>query len=174
MIKKQFESENIKGVIAKNVRLARHIQGLTQSELAKKAGISRATLTQLELGDGNLTLDNLVAVANAFEISPVLLLLGKKELQAITEGINQNQNKFLSNSLSSDDIDQMNNLLESELYKNKIAVAKQGVEAVVVSKHVAAASAGVGIGAAIGSVLMPGVGTIIGATLGLISLYKNK
>lgn len=51
-----------------NLRRLRAQRGLTVVQLAKKAGVGRATLTQLESGSGNPTLETLYALANVLEV----------------------------------------------------------------------------------------------------------
>lgn len=55
--------------LGRNVRILREARGLTQSQIAKLAGIPRATLAHLESGDANPTLAILSAVADAFQVS---------------------------------------------------------------------------------------------------------
>ncbi|HEY1954900.1 MAG TPA: helix-turn-helix domain-containing protein [Polyangiaceae bacterium] len=55
--------------LGQNVRVLRESRGLTQSQIAKLAGIPRATLAHVESGDGNPTLAILSAVADAFQVS---------------------------------------------------------------------------------------------------------
>lgn len=55
--------------LGRNVRVLRETRGLTQSQIAKLAGIPRATLAHLESGGGNPTLAVLSAVADAFQVS---------------------------------------------------------------------------------------------------------
>jgi len=49
-------------------------RGITQDQLAKLANIPRSTVTHLESGSGNPTLDNLVKVAAALQVSVEELL----------------------------------------------------------------------------------------------------
>lgn len=53
--------------LADNLRRLRRDRGLTSVELARRAGVSRATLNQLETGSGNPTLDTLYQLANALD-----------------------------------------------------------------------------------------------------------
>lgn len=55
--------------LAENVRALREKAGLTQSELAKRAGVPRATWAHLESGAANPTLAVLDAVARAFQVT---------------------------------------------------------------------------------------------------------
>src|SRR5438874_12096689 len=54
--------------VADNVRTLREARGLSQQQIAKIAGIPRATWTHLESGGANPTLAVLVKVANALQI----------------------------------------------------------------------------------------------------------
>lgn len=58
-----------KGVLAANLRRLRAERGITAVELARRAGSSRATLSQVEAGEGNPTLDTLYALATALDAS---------------------------------------------------------------------------------------------------------
>lgn len=51
--------------IAANVVVWRKLQGLTQAQLADRAGISPRTLRRLEDGDGGTTLENVLRVLRA-------------------------------------------------------------------------------------------------------------
>lgn len=51
--------------LASNLRRLRRARGWSLVELARRAGTARATLTQLESGGGNPTLETLYALANA-------------------------------------------------------------------------------------------------------------
>ena len=51
-----------------NIRHLREVRGLSQAQIAKLAGIPRATWTHLESGAANPTLTVLVKVANALQV----------------------------------------------------------------------------------------------------------
>ena len=55
--------------LARNVRELRLARGLTQQQMAKLAGLPRATWSNLESGTGNPTLTVLHAVCSAFQVS---------------------------------------------------------------------------------------------------------
>jgi transcriptional regulator with XRE-family HTH domain len=55
--------------LATTVRGLRLQRGLSTVELSHRAGMSRATLTQIEAGGGNPTLETLYALANAFDVA---------------------------------------------------------------------------------------------------------
>src|SRR3954463_5716720 len=61
--------EELGGRLARNVRELRLARGLTQEQMAKLAGLPRATWSNLESGSGNPTLTVLHAVCNAFQVS---------------------------------------------------------------------------------------------------------
>lgn len=54
--------------LADNIRAVREARGLSQQQIAKLAGIPRATWTHLESGAANPTLGVLVKVANALQV----------------------------------------------------------------------------------------------------------
>ncbi len=51
--------------LARNVAALRHTRGLTQQDLATAAGVPRSTVTSLESGTGNPSLQSLLKVAQA-------------------------------------------------------------------------------------------------------------
>ena len=54
--------------LADNIKALRETRGLSQQQIAKLAGVPRATWTHLESGAANPTLAVLVKVANAFQV----------------------------------------------------------------------------------------------------------
>lgn len=54
--------------MADDVATWRKLRGLTQAQLADRAGISRATLLRLERGDGGVSTENLLRVMRALGI----------------------------------------------------------------------------------------------------------
>ena len=54
--------------LADNIKALRETRGLSQQQIAKLAGIPRATWTHLESGAGNPTLAVLIKVANALQV----------------------------------------------------------------------------------------------------------
>lgn len=63
------DGRSIAQVLAENVRQLRSTRGLTQAQLAKTAGVPRATWANLESGGANPTLHVLRAVAEALAVS---------------------------------------------------------------------------------------------------------
>ena len=54
--------------LADNIRMLREARGLSQQQIAKQAGVPRATWTHLESGGANPTLAVLVKIANALQV----------------------------------------------------------------------------------------------------------
>jgi XRE family transcriptional regulator, regulator of sulfur utilization len=62
-------SDDLGSRLARNVRELRLARGFTQEQMAKLAGLPRATWSNLESGSGNPTLTVLHAVCSAFQVS---------------------------------------------------------------------------------------------------------
>lgn len=60
---------SIKVLLASNISLLRSKKGLSQGEIARRAGIPRTTWTNLESGQANPSLTTLVKVAEVLQIS---------------------------------------------------------------------------------------------------------
>lgn len=54
--------------VAEDVSQWRKLRGLTQAQLADRAGLSRNTLGRLEAGDGGISLENLLRVLRALGV----------------------------------------------------------------------------------------------------------
>ena len=65
--------------LADNIRAVREARGLSQQQIAKAAGIPRATWTNLESGAANPTLAVLVKVANALQVRVDELLAAPRQ-----------------------------------------------------------------------------------------------
>ena len=62
-----------------NVRRRRLELGLSQAELADRAGIHRAYLSTVENGKRNVSIDNISRLAFALEVEPSFLLIDGEE-----------------------------------------------------------------------------------------------
>ena len=65
--------------LADNIKALRETRGLSQQQIAKAAGIPRATWTHLESGAANPTLTVLIKVANALQVRLDELLAAPRE-----------------------------------------------------------------------------------------------
>ncbi|QGL76739.1 helix-turn-helix domain-containing protein [Stenotrophomonas maltophilia] len=65
------------GLLSASLKRERERQGLSVSELAKRAGIAKSTLSQLEAGTGNPSLETLWALAMALDVQ-VTRLIGQQ------------------------------------------------------------------------------------------------
>lgn len=65
---------DLKEVMAKNLRRARHDKKLTQEELADRAGLSMRYVGSIERGDVSASVTVLGQIANALGIEPAELL----------------------------------------------------------------------------------------------------
>ncbi|HVK88458.1 MAG TPA: XRE family transcriptional regulator [Kofleriaceae bacterium] len=101
--------------LAENIKALRETRGLSQQQIAKAAGIPRATWTHLESGAANPTLAVLVKVANALQIRLDELLAARRpparHLRAAELPVRQrgqvNVRKLLPESLAGLDLERM-------------------------------------------------------------------
>lgn len=56
-------------LVARNVRRFRLERGFSIGDLARRSGLSKQTLSKLEMGNGNPTVDTLAAVGGALDVS---------------------------------------------------------------------------------------------------------
>ena len=165
--------EDVQNTLARNLFAARGALNMSQEDLAGAAGVSRATINQLEQGSsakGDPRLSTVVRLAAALELSPVFLLLGRDELHAITEVPKSREVNEVRSRLSAEKLETMRWLLSSDVPKNRAKAVQMGAEAARTS----GISEGVIAAAAIGTALWPGMGTAIGAALVTTWLAKKK
>jgi transcriptional regulator with XRE-family HTH domain len=153
--------------VARNLSAARGAVEASQEELAEDAGVSRATVVQLEAAEGDPRLSTLARVAAALGVSPAFLLLGGDELAAIAGAATSAEAEKVRRLLPQERLEAMRRLLRSGVPKNATKAVAIGSEAVAG----AGLARGALVGAAIGTVLLPGLGTQIGAALGA---WKTK
>lgn len=60
----------MQAVLAGNLRTLHGARGITLAELARRSGIAKATLSQLEAGGGNPTIETLFALSRAGAVDP--------------------------------------------------------------------------------------------------------
>lgn len=73
------------------IRQARKAAGMTQDDLAKALGINRATLSKYESGSIDLTVTQLIKIANTLGVS-MYDLLNTKEMDFFDAGVTEGQN----------------------------------------------------------------------------------
>lgn len=61
-------------ILAKNVRLHRNRQSMSQDELADKSGLHRTYIGGIERAERNITLHSLEKIATALKVSPKRLI----------------------------------------------------------------------------------------------------
>lgn len=96
----------IKNPVSENIKALRFVHNMTQAELAKKAGVPRATLANMESRDSNPTISGVIKVAEALGVSIEelikvpqnhLVTVVKKEDMQVTK---MGDGRFLSTLLS--------------------------------------------------------------------------
>jgi transcriptional regulator with XRE-family HTH domain len=142
---------------------------MSQDQLSEVAGVSRATIIQIEAAEGDPRLSTLAGVAVALGVSPVFLLLGQDELDAIANAPGSSEAERVRENLSSDQLETMCRLLRSGIAKNRAKAVAMGTSAAAGAGLAAGALAG----AAIGTALLPGIGTAIGAALSAWVIHKR-
>jgi transcriptional regulator with XRE-family HTH domain len=64
---------NLREIVARNLRQIRHAKGLSQEELADRAGINRNYVGMLERSEHAATVDMLEQLALALEVNPAIM-----------------------------------------------------------------------------------------------------
>jgi transcriptional regulator with XRE-family HTH domain len=62
----------------RRVRRQRDVLGLTQEEIAERSGLHVSYVAQVERGERNLSLTNILRVADALDLDPCALVAGLK------------------------------------------------------------------------------------------------
>jgi transcriptional regulator with XRE-family HTH domain len=153
-------AESADSVLAKNLVVARVAAGITQQELADAAGISRATVAQLETGYSDPRLSTIVELAAALGVSPIFLLMGKPEAFALSAFF---ENPSAPLVLSDGDVAKMKRLVDTGMLKDRLRAALVGAGIARASED---AGPSAPVSAAIFSAIHPGPGTIAGVLLG--------
>ncbi|MGN0126035.1 MAG: helix-turn-helix domain-containing protein [Rhodococcus sp. (in: high G+C Gram-positive bacteria)] len=68
--RKQRHLERIRNAFAAEIRAARARRGVTQAEVAKSSGMSRATIARLEAGERTLDMAQLFDLCEALGVDP--------------------------------------------------------------------------------------------------------
>ena len=64
---------NLREIVARNLRQIRHARGLSQEELADRAGINRNYVGMLERSEHAATVDMLEQLADALDVDPAVM-----------------------------------------------------------------------------------------------------
>ncbi|GHF65881.1 hypothetical protein GCM10018790_49590 [Kitasatospora xanthocidica] len=76
-------TETVRGVLAANLKRVRAQRGLSLSELSRRAGIGKATLSQLESGAGNPTLETVLGLSRVLGV-PISDLVEARPADEVT------------------------------------------------------------------------------------------
>lgn len=69
-----MEKSTIYEAVGGNIRRERLVRELNQTELARRVGLSRTSITNLELGRQSILVHQLVSIANALGVDPASLI----------------------------------------------------------------------------------------------------
>ena len=97
-------------VIGNKLYSIRKKTGMTQADVAEKAGISDRTYADIERGSVNMRVETLIRICNVLKITPNEILSDEKEQEITTENITE-----LLNSISSKERKAVFKLLEAYL-----------------------------------------------------------
>jgi transcriptional regulator with XRE-family HTH domain len=156
------QRESVDSILAKNLVAARVIAGMTQHDLATAAGVSRATIAQLETGFSDPRLSTVVDIARALGIAPIVLLSGTEEVEALAALVEEARGDHAA--VPSTDLARMRDYIESGMLKDRIRAARVG--ATVARGGSADTPTSVAVTAGLFSATLPGRGTTVGAQLG--------
>jgi transcriptional regulator with XRE-family HTH domain len=160
--KESLRRESVDSILAKNLVAARVIAGLTQHDLAAAAGVSRATVAQLETGSSDPRLSTVVDLARALAVAPIVLLAGIPEVQALA-ALGQGLSGEHRVSVSPGDLVRLREYVASGMLKDRVRAARLGA---AVARAGNETSMGIAVTAGLFSATLPGAGTVVGAELG--------
>jgi transcriptional regulator with XRE-family HTH domain len=146
-------------IFAHNLLVARLARDWTQQALALNSDVSRATIAQLEAGTGDPKLSTIQQLAAALGVSPILLLLGKPELDALADLRSRPTDPAPTQAAT---ISTMNHLVSSGFIRSRLEATHLGI---ALARHARLTNGQdpTAIGAAIGSFHLPGRGTLAAA-----------
>lgn len=70
-----MDSDDLRHILATNLRRLRESRGISQEELASRAGLHRTYVGAIERAERNITLATLQRIGSALAVDPVSLLL---------------------------------------------------------------------------------------------------
>ncbi len=71
----EWKSDDLRQILARNVRMARADLRLSQEELANRCGLHRNYVGAIERGECNITLVTLTKIASGLDLTPDILLV---------------------------------------------------------------------------------------------------
>ena len=74
----EVEQKSVRQSVAEQYVRSRKMQGLTQAELAKRAGVPRSNITRFESGNYNPSLEMMVRIAEALGMTLQVQLTAKE------------------------------------------------------------------------------------------------
>lgn len=153
--------EPLARVLARNLVVARHLVGMTQHELAARSGVSRATVAQVESGAGDPRLSTLRDLAGAMGVSPIVLLAGTREVQALAALPCEVADRPVA--VADQDLARMREFSASLLHRDWSKGARIGAG---IARLAGCRTPGGAATAGLFSVASPGWGTVVGTSLG--------
>lgn len=141
--------------LGRSLVLARMAVGMTQEALAAAAGVSRATVAQIESGHSDPRLSTIRLLAAALRTDPVMLLADSRFVSAVDDVVADGRDDPFGGRLSESDIAQMQRMAQSIYGSDRTHAGWLGV----VAARAAGLPPGAVVAAGIGSLLLPGAGT---------------
>ncbi len=124
--------EKLSTLFGQAVRLRRHVLGLSQEELAFRAGLNRTYITDVERGSRNLSLSTLERLAEALK-TPLFVMFGDVDKGGGSIAMNENEKAAGAEILLVEDnpldVEVTLRALQQARLANAIHVARDGVEA---------------------------------------------
>ena len=77
----------LKAAFGARMRALRHVLGISQDELAFRSGLHRTYIGSAERGELNLSLVNIVRIAETLQVPPAALLEGGEQLAGPPAGV---------------------------------------------------------------------------------------
>ncbi|AXB42320.1 helix-turn-helix domain-containing protein [Amycolatopsis albispora] len=85
----ETSDQSVRDLLAANIKRARADRGLSLSELSRRSSIGKATLSQLESGAGNPTIETVFSLSRALELPISDLLEGGRGEMTVVRGDEQ-------------------------------------------------------------------------------------
>lgn len=73
-------NNKLSAIVGNNIKKYRKKLGISQEELAEKAGLHRTYIGGIERGERNITLDSLQVIALALDVAPIELIVEEENV----------------------------------------------------------------------------------------------